>query len=254
MSNLALASTLVFVAVTILLSMRQKLGLEKEIIVGTIRSAVQLLFVGYVLHMVFDAKHPLFMVLIVAAMIAVATWNVGKRAKEIPGIKIRIALALACTEAVTMALLLGFGIIEAIPQFIIPISGITIGSSMIVAGLFLNAMKREMEAARGEIEALLALGATAKQAIHASIKRSVRSGMIPTLDGMKTTGLVQLPGMMTGMIAAGAEPVEAVRYQILIMFVLSSAAALTAMLLGLLSAPLWFTEDGRLRVQDAKKL
>ncbi|MVO98805.1 ABC transporter permease [Paenibacillus lutrae] len=247
MSNISLMSTAVFVAVTILLSMKQKLGLEKEIIIGTIRSAVQLLFVGYVLHFVFDAENPLFIVLIIAVMILVASWNVSSRARDIPGIRLRIALALCCTEAVTMALLLTLGIVEATPQFIVPISGITIGSSMIVAGLFLNSMKREMEAARGEIEALLALGATSKQAIQNSIKRSIRSGMIPTLDGMKTTGLVQLPGMMTGMIAAGADPIEAVRYQILIMFVLSSAAALTAMLLGLLSAPLWFTKDGRLR-------
>jgi putative ABC transport system permease protein len=247
MSNAALVCTLVFVAVTMALSFHQKLGLEKEIAVGTIRSAVQLLFIGYVLHYVFDTKHPLFIVLIIAVMIAVASWNAGGRVRHIPGIKLSIAAALCCTEAVTMGLMLGLKIIEPTPQYIIPVSGITIGSSMIVCGLFLNQMKREMESARGEIEALLALGATARQAVRGAVKRSVRSSMIPTIDGMKTVGLVQLPGMMTGMIVAGADPVEAVRYQILIMFVLASSAALTAMLMGRLSDRQWFTKDERLR-------
>lgn len=247
MSNFALACTLVFVAVTVLLSMRQKLGLEKDIAIGTVRSAIQLLFVGYVLHFVFETDHPLFVVIIVATMITVASWNAGARAKLIPGIRLRIAAALCCTEGLTVGLLLGLRIIEPTPQYVIPISGITVGSSMIVCGLFLNQMNREVESSRGEIEALLALGATVGQAIRAAAKRSVRASMIPTIDGMKTIGLVQLPGMMTGMIVAGADPIEAVRYQILIMFVLASAAATTAMLLGRLSSPLWFTKDERLR-------
>ncbi|MCQ6558927.1 ABC transporter permease [Paenibacillus mendelii] len=247
MSNLALLCTLVFVAVTMFLSIRRKLGLEKEIAVGTIRSALQLLFIGYILHFIFNTEHPLFIILIIAAMIIIASWNAGQRSAQIPGIRLRIAITLFCTEAITMGLLLGLRIIEPTPQFIIPVSGITIGSSMIVAGLFLNQMNREMEASRGEIETLLSLGATLKQAIQGAIKRAVRASMIPTFDGMKTTGLVQLPGMMTGMIVAGADPIEAVRYQILIMFVLSSAATMTAILLGAISYRLWFTKDERLR-------
>jgi putative ABC transport system permease protein len=70
--------------------------------------------------------------------------------------------------------------------------------------------------------------------------------MIPTIDGMKTIGLVQLPGMMTGMIVAGADPVDAVRYQILIVFILAASAALSSMFLGLLSYKLWFTKDEKL--------
>ncbi|MFF2091048.1 ABC transporter permease [Paenibacillus sp. NPDC058174] len=246
MSNLALASTLVFVAITAFLSIWKKLGLEKDILIGTVRSALQLLFIGYVLHFIFDTQNPLFIILILVCMIGVASWNAGSRAREIRGIRLRIAITLACTEGLTMALLLGFSIIEPTPQYIIPVSGIVIGSSMIVAGIYLNQMKRELESSRGEVETLLALGATARQAIQGAVKRSVRSSMIPTIDGMKTVGLVQLPGMMTGMIVAGADPIEAVRYQMLIMFVLASSAALTAILLSQISYRLWFTKDVRL--------
>ncbi|TCN00770.1 putative ABC transport system permease protein [Paenibacillus sp. BK033] len=246
MNNFALLCTLCFIAFAALISMRQKLGLEKEILIGTLRSAVQLLFIGYVLHFVFETSHPAFIIIIILCMITVAAWNAGAKAKHVRGIRSRIALALACTEGVTMGILLGLGIIEPTPQYIIPVSGIIIGSSMIVCGLLLNQMKREMETARGEMEMLLALGATEKQAVHGSLRRSVRASMIPTLDGMKTVGLVQLPGMMTGMIVAGADPMEAVRYQILIMFVLASSAAMTAMVLSLVSYRLWFTKDARL--------
>ncbi|TBL69809.1 ABC transporter permease [Paenibacillus thalictri] len=247
MSALALGFTLVFVVITMCVSLWQKLGLEKDIAVGTIRSAVQLLAVGYVLQFVFSTEQPLLLVLIVAVMITVAAWNAGMRGKGLPGIRWRIALAITVTELMTMGLLLGLRIIEWTPQYMIPISGITIGSAMIVSGLFINQMNREVQSVSGEIEALLALGATPRQAIHESLKRSVKFSMIPTIDGMKTVGLVQLPGMMTGMIVAGASPVEAVRYQILIMFVLSSSAAMTSILLALVSYRLWFTKEHRLR-------
>ncbi|MEI7027922.1 ABC transporter permease [Paenibacillus sp. y28] len=246
MSLLALGMTLVFVFITMLISMWQKLGLEKEVFIGTIRSAVQLLLVGYVLQFVFQADHPLLLLVIVAIMIVVATWNAAKRGRGVRGVMVRVGAAIACTETVVMSLLLGLGIIEAAPQYMIPLSGMVIGSAMVVSGLFLNQMKREMDSARGEIEALLALGATPRQAIQDALKRSVKASMIPTIDGMKTIGLVQLPGMMTGMIVAGADPVEAVRYQILIVFSLSASAALSSILLGMLCYRLWFTPQQHL--------
>ncbi|WP_282935575.1 iron export ABC transporter permease subunit FetB [Paenibacillus sp. RC67] len=247
MNNVALSFTLVFIGITILISMWQKLGLGKEIAIGTVRSAVQLLLIGYVLQFVFNAQQTSFLVLILCMMIVVASWNAGSRGKGLSGIRWRIALAITTTECMTMGLLLGLGIIEKTPQYIIPMSGITIGSAMVVSGLFINQMKREVQASKGEIEVLLSLGATARQAIHEPLKRSVKSSMIPTIDGMKTVGLVQLPGMMTGMIVAGANPVEAVKYQILIMFTLVSSAALTSIILSLVSYKLWFTKDDRLR-------
>ncbi|MBB6672943.1 ABC transporter permease [Cohnella nanjingensis] len=247
MTYTALSFTLLFVIATILVSVWQKLGLERDIALGTIRAAVQLLAVGYVLQFVFEADHPAFLVLIIACMIGVASWNAGKRGRGMPGIVWRIAMALTATEAVLMSLFLGLHMIKATPQYIIPLSGMTIGSGMIVAGLFIGHLKREAETVRGEIETLLSLGATAKQAIHDCLKRAVKFSMIPTIDGMKTVGLVQLPGMMTGMIVAGADPVEAVRYQILIVFSFTCSAALMSMLLSALIYRLWFTADLRIR-------
>lgn len=247
MSTVALLCTLSFIGVATLLSKWQKLGLEKEILIGTIRSAIQLLFVGYVLQFVFDTNHPAMIATVIALMLGIASMNAAGRAKGLQGGLWRIALTLVSTETITMTLLLGLNIIPPVPQYIIPVSGMTIGSSMIVCGLYINQMKREAEASRGEIEALLALGATARQAIQEVMKRSVRFSMIPTVDTMKTIGLVQLPGMMTGMIIAGSSPIDAVKYQLLIMFTLTSSAAVTSIFLSLLSYNMWFTDDLRLR-------
>jgi putative ABC transport system permease protein len=247
MSAWALGITLIFIIITMAVSIWQKLGLERDIAIGTIRSAIQLLLVGYVLQFVFHTDHPALILLIVAIMITVATFNASQKSSGLHGIRVRIAISITVTEALIMGLLIGLDIIEAAPRYIVPISGMTIGSAMIVAALFLNQMNREVQSLRGEIEVLLALGATTRQAIHDSLKRAVKASLIPTIDGMKTVGLVQLPGMMTGMIVAGANPVEAVRYQILIVFALASSAAVTSLVLAMLSYKLWFTKDARLR-------
>ncbi|MCZ8515848.1 iron export ABC transporter permease subunit FetB [Paenibacillus filicis] len=247
MSNLALILTLVFVLITILASMWRKLGLEKDIAWGTVRGSIQLFLVGYVLHFVFQSEHILLTLLIIGIMIVVAAWNAAKRGKGVQGILWRIIIAISVMEIITMSLLIGLQIIEPIPKYMIPLTGVLMGNAMVVSGLFLNQMNREIQSSRGEIETLLSYGATALQAIQVSLKRSVKTSMIPTIDNMKTVGLVQLPGMMTGMIVAGADPIQAVRYQILIMLITSASAAITSIVLSMLSYRLWFTKDLRLR-------
>ncbi|MEI4770395.1 iron export ABC transporter permease subunit FetB [Psychrobacillus sp. FJAT-51614] len=247
MSFLALSFTLLFVVITMLVSIWRKLDLEKDIAIGTIRAAIQLLAVGYVLQFVFQSENLLFIVLIVCIMILVAASNAAKRAKGMTGVFWRIILSIVTMEVLMMGLLLGLQIIDATPQYIIPISGMTIGNAMVACGLFLTQLKRETERSKGEIETLLSLGATSRQAIQEVLKRSVKFSMIPTIDSMKTVGLVQLPGMMTGMIIAGANPVEAVRYQILIVFVFTSSSAITSMMLSMLCYKNLFTKDLQLK-------
>lgn len=242
MNTYALLLTLIFVVFAILLSVWQRLGIEKDIIIGTFRAAVQLIVVGYVLQTIFRLKSWPLILLMITVMITVATLNARKKGKGLPGIGWRIAIAITSTEILTMGLLVSLKIIGSTPQYIIPISGMIIGNGMVVSGLFLNRLKSEVETRREEINVYLALGATSKQAISHVMRNTVKASMLPTIDGMKTVGLVQLPGMMTGMIVAGANPIEAVRYQILIMYSFTSAAAITAILLGILTHGLLFTK------------
>ncbi|MCR2802325.1 ABC transporter permease [Paenibacillus soyae] len=247
MTLLALSFTLVFVFITMFVSYWKKLDLERSIAISCIRAAVQLLAIGYVLHYVFETDHIGFIVAIIGVMIAVASWNAAKRGKGMSGVFWRIALTIASMEAFMMLFLLGLGLIEPTPQYIIPLSGMTIGNAMVVAGLFTTSVRRELASSRGEIETLLALGASTGQALQGALKRAVKFSLIPTIDSLKTVGLVQLPGMMTGMIIAGADPVEAVRYQILILFSHAASAAMTSMLLSMLYPKLLMTRDLRVR-------
>ncbi|REK75652.1 ABC transporter permease [Paenibacillus paeoniae] len=247
MTLLALSCTLIFVFITMFVSFWKKIGLEKSIAIGSIRAAVQLLAIGYVLQYIFKTESLAFILIIVLIMIAVASWNASKRGDGLKGVFWRIALTIVAMEAFMMLFLIGLKLIEPTPQYIIPLSGMTIGNAMIVAGLFTTAVKREVETSRGEIETLLSLGASGVQALQGPMKRAVKFSMIPTIDSLKTVGLVQLPGMMTGMIIAGADPVEAVRYQLLILFSHTGSAAMTSMILSMLYQKLLFTPDLRLR-------
>ncbi|WP_080838045.1 ABC transporter permease [Cohnella massiliensis] len=118
MTITALSFTLLFVIVTMLVSAWKKLGLERDIAVGTVRAAVQLLAVGYILQFVFQAEHPLLLVLIIALMIVIASHNAAKRGKGVRGVFWRIALAIAMTEGLLMAVLLGLGIVDATAQYV----------------------------------------------------------------------------------------------------------------------------------------
>lgn len=246
MSPTALVFTLVFVLVVMLVSLWKHLGLEQDLLVGTIRAAIQLLAVGYVLFWVFELENWWATLAMLTVMITVAARNAAKRGKGLPGVTARIATALVVTEVVTVGLMLLLRIIPLMPQYIIPISGMVVGNAMVNSGLLLNRLKGEVDARRSEIEAWLALGASPRQAASGVLKTAIRAALIPSIDALKTVGLVQLPGMMTGQILAGANPIEAVKYQLLIMYSLSAAAAVCSILLGSLSLPLFFNRAEQL--------
>lgn len=247
MSILSLSFTLAFVVVALVLSLWLKLGVEKDLLIATVRSVIQLLIIGYILKFVFHVGNVGFILAMVALIIFVATINVRSRAKHIRGIGWRIAAGLVTTEIVTQALLIGFHVVPFEARYVITISGMIVGNAMVASGLLLNRLQGEVVNRRGEIEAVLALGGTPRQAIHSQLKQAIRAGLIPTIDSSKTMGLVQLPGMMTGQIIAGADPVQAVRYQLMIVFCILAGSAIASIVLGFLAYPRLFTEHHQLQ-------
>lgn len=240
MSYATLALSLFFILIPILLSKRLNLGLEKDTMVATVRSVIQLLILGLILQFVFDANSSIYIILMIIVMITAATINAQKKGKDIPGITWKLVVTIASVEIVTQGILLGFNIIPATPQYIIPISGMLIGNSMVLSILFLNRFKAEVEAHDAEIELILSLGGTPRQAIHQSLVASIKASMVPVIEGQKTIGLVQIPGMMSGQIIGGADPVVAVQFQILINFALLTCATLSSIVLGFLIYPTMF--------------
>lgn len=237
-----LSLTLIFIFIPFVLSKSLKLGLEKDITIATIRSVVQLLAIGYVLHFIFETDSFVYILLMVLFMIIVATLNARKKGIGIPGITVKIAVTLITVELVTQGVLLGLGIIPATAQYIIPISGMMIGNAMVLSVLFLNRFRAELEANENEIELILSLGGTPKQAVHRHLMSAIKASMIPTIESQKTIGLVQLPGMMSGQIIGGADPIQAVQFQILIIFALLTCATLASVILGFLVYPTLFNE------------
>ncbi|WP_285396131.1 iron export ABC transporter permease subunit FetB [Lysinibacillus sp. fls2-241-R2A-57] len=250
MTYTTVSLTLIFVLIPLLLSKTLKLGLEKDTIIATLRSIIQLLAVGYILKFVFEAQSYLYIFLMVALMILVATLNARKKGAGIKGITWKIALTLIVIEVVTQGVLLGFNIVPATAQYIIPISGMMIGNAMVLSILFLNRFTAEITSHHNEIELILSLGGTPKQAIHRQLINAVKASMIPTIESQKTIGLVQLPGMMSGQIIGGADPIQAVQFQLLIIFALLTTATLSSIMIGFLSYPALFNE--RMQILEMK--
>lgn len=250
MTYTSLSLTLIFVCIPLLLSKTLKLGLEKDTLIATLRSIVQLLAVGYILKFVFDANSFVYIFLMVALMILVATFNARKKGEGIKGITWKIALTLVVIEVITQGVLLGFDIVPATAQYIIPISGMLIGNSMVLSILFLNRFTAEITSHKDQMELILSLGGTPKQAVHRQLINAVKASMIPTIESQKTIGLVQLPGMMSGQIIGGADPIQAVQFQLLIIFALLTTATLSSIMIGFLSYPALFNE--RMQILEMK--
>ncbi len=253
MSLLTLSFTLAFVAIAIILSTWLKIGVERDIIIATVRSTIQLLIVGYILKIVFGLNNPLFIVLMIILMIAVATQNASKRGNGIVGVTWRILIAITIAEVIAQSLLVGLHIIPAKAQYLIPISGMIIGNAMIVSGLLLNRLQSEAASHRQEIITLLALGGTPKQSMMPFVKQAIRASLIPTIDSTKTMGLVQLPGMMTGQIIAGADPIIAVRFQLVVLFSFMASAMIASITLGFLTYPSLFNQYQQLILPVSSK-
>jgi len=243
--SLTMASSLVLISIFI--SYYQKIGIEKEIIIGTIRAVVQLTIVGYILHYIFSANNVLFTLAMVTLMIVVAGNNASKRGKEIPKVFYFITFSIALSATITISLLILFGNIHFIPQEVIPVSGMIIGNSMVASGLAISRLKDDIKNKSEELEVYLSLGATSRQAAQKIIKTSIKTGMIPTVDSMKTLGIVQLPGMMTGLILGGVDPINAVKYQIMVTFMLASTVAISCFTVTFLTYRTFFTKQHQLR-------
>jgi putative ABC transport system permease protein len=241
------AATLVLVAVAAAVSLWRRAELEDDLGVAVLRSFVQLTAVGYLIKAIFDSDSLWLVVVLLAAMVAFGSFTARSRAKAVPGGLLPLALALGTAAAATLGLVLALGVFAATPRYLVPVGGMVIGNSMTSAAVALNRLADEMRGQARRIEATLALGATARQASAGLVTRSLRSGMIPLIDSTKTTGVVFFPGTMVGSLLAGAEPLQAVRLQLVLLWILLGAVALAALIAVSLGYRGFFTAAHQLR-------
>jgi putative ABC transport system permease protein len=241
------AVTLVLVAIAVGIARWERTDLEGEIAVAVGRSFVQLTAIGYVIKEIFASDSILWVVLLLAVMVAFGAFTARGRAARVPHAFWPLLFALAIAATATLALVLAIGVFPAEARYLVPVGGMVIGNAMTAAAVALNRLGDEVHDDAGRIEATLALGATATQVIRPIARRSLRSGMIPLIDSTKTTGLIFFPGTMVGMLLAGASPVDAVRLQLVLLYVLLGAVALATLLAVLLSRRAFFTAEHQLR-------
>lgn len=243
-SSLIISSSLVLIS--ILFSYSQQLKLEKDTIVGVARAIVQLTLVGYLLNYIFGLKNPIFTSLLLLFMIFNAALNASKRGKGIKNGLVISFISIIGGTTVTLAVLLLSGAIKYEAYQIIPISGMIVGNSMVALGLCYKQLTSDFKDKRQEVETKLSLGADILPSSIEIIRNSIRTGMIPTIDSTKTLGIVSLPGMMTGLILAGTPPIEAIKYQIMVTFMLLSTTSIASFIACYLSYKHFFNDRKQL--------
>jgi putative ABC transport system permease protein len=249
MADLVLVYGLILIAIG--LARFNRIGQAAALFWSSLRMIVQLLVVGYLLKMVFTIASPLPVLLILLLMGGFAVHAVGARVKEkMPRFYqvVGFAMFTGCGGATFFLCALVIGLTPWYdPRYLIPLTGMIIGNSMTGASLAAERLTFEMKERRHEIETSLCLGATPRQASAEAVRSAFRAALIPSINAMAAMGIVFLPGMMTGQILSGTEPLLAVRYQIAIMCVITASVALTSFLILLLGYRSFFTSACQLR-------
>ncbi len=227
-AQVALAALLILVNAAISLGLR--LGMERRLLVAAVRTVVQLALIGLVLDWVFSVGRweiVLGLGLVMALVAGVAA--VRRTSRRYPGIWLNSLISMwAASWLVAGVAVLGIVRVRPWwdPQYAIPLLGMILGNTLNGISLGLDRLGEELIARREQVETVLALGGTRWEAAQRPVRQAVRTGMIPIINSMMVVGIVSIPGMMTGQMLAGVSPLSAVKYQIVIMFLIAAATAL----------------------------
>jgi len=230
------------------------LKLERTLLLNSLRMVVQLALIGFVLKWIFAQTSPLWTIVLAFIMIAVAGAEIVLRQNR--KLKGFYAYSLGTGTMMFIGVLVTIYAVKGIiapnpwyqPRFILPILGMVLGNTMTGVSLVISTFMDTAHRERTNIEARLAAGHPRFRALDKVLSVSLRTGLMPIINAMATTGLVSLPGMMTGQILAGADPVEAAKYQMMIMFVIAGATAMAVVIAGLGSMMLLTDRRHRLRL------
>jgi putative ABC transport system permease protein len=241
------AASLVLIAVALAVSRWRGAGLENDIVVAVFRSFVQLTAIGYVIQAIFDEDNLALVLALLVVMVGFGAFTARARARKVPDVLGPLIVALGLAGALTLGLVVALGIFDPEPRYLVPVGGMVIGNAMTAAAVALNRLGDDMRDKAPQIEATLALGASAGEAAAPVVRASLRSGMISLVDSTKTTGLIFFPGTMVGMLVAGAEPTDAVRLQLILLWVLLGSVAISAVVATGLAYRGFFTPAHQLR-------
>jgi putative ABC transport system permease protein len=248
--GIAAAMILISGAISLLL----KLGLEYKLFMASIRTVVQLILIGWILQWIFpkdsEPSPPWYYVLGMLLVMTVIAGDAAVRrcSRRYRGVWLDSVIAM-CASSWFIGAVAVMAVVQVQqhghrwyePQYCIPLMGMILGNTLNGISLGWDRFGDELAHKRDQIETVLALGGTRWEAALNAIQTAVRTGMIPTLNTMMVVGIVSLPGMMTGQILAGMRPDAAVKYQIVIMFLIAVGTTLGTVMAVLLSYLRLFT-------------
>lgn len=251
-SNWSLALAFVLVVISLGISYRQKLGLEKDTIISVARAIIQLIIVGYLLKFIFNLDNWLVTIVMQLFIVYNAARNGKKRSQGIPGAFYISWWGLLLSTTVTMSILVLTGVLKFEPYQMIPVTGMVAGNSMTAVGLVYRSLNQQFRDQQGQVFERLALGGSPKLAASSIVHEAIRTGMQPTIDTVRTYGLVSLPGMMSGLIMAGVDPIHAIKYQIMVVFMLLSATGISSVFASFMAYRKFFNEHWQLQLPVKK--
>lgn len=230
MSTLSLILSSFIVFIPIVVSRKEKLGLERDILWSMARAIIQLIVVGYILNFIFGMQSPIFTVALSLLMVFNASMNTKKKGININNVRVISYFSIFIGTLFTISILVLVGTISFIPNQIIPIAGMIISNSMIALNISYKNLTSSFKNRQSEVEAKLSLGANIKESSIDIIRASVKIALIPTIDSAKTLGIVALPGMMTGLIIAGTSPLTAIKFQIMVTFMILASSTISTII------------------------
>jgi len=223
--KLGLAALLILALAGI--SLYARLGVTRSLLIASVRTGIQLALIGLVLEALFASARFYWIALLSLVMVLVAGREVMARQKRrlhgFWAFGVGTGAMFVSSFAVTiLALTVIIGPSPwYTPQYAIPLLGMMLGNTMTGVALSLDRLNDSVWSQRAVIENRLMLGQSWRQAIEGIRMEAMRSGMMPSINAMAAAGIVSLPGMMTGQILAGSPPAVAVKYQILVMLLIT---------------------------------
>ncbi|QDV11281.1 hypothetical protein CA51_11430 [Rosistilla oblonga] len=226
--QVAIAASLILINAAVSLALRLDLG--KRFLVASVRLTLQLILVGYVLQWIFTVNQPAAVLAIVALMTTIAGLSaVGRSELRYPGIYVTSLISVWASSWIVAAIAVVW-VVQPDPwwrpQYLIPLVGMILGNALTGISLGLDRFLSELSRGRAVIDGALCLGATRWEAVRPTVRSAMRTGMIPIMNAMTVAGIVSLPGMMTGQLLSGVDPMSAVKYQIVIMFLIAATVAI----------------------------
>jgi putative ABC transport system permease protein len=240
------AASVLLVVLAYAVVVREGLGLGREVLLAAARAAVQLVAVGALLLLLFRHTGLPGALAWVAVMVLLAGRVAGGRARGLPGATRAATLGIAAGVASTVGLLLAARVIDTSGRVLVPVGGMVVTGAMQGASLTLQRIRDEAGSSRRQVEARLALGLSSQEAFAPYLRTALRTAFTPAIDGTKVVGLISLPGATVGLVLAGVNPLTAIRYQVVVMYMLLGATVVAGAVAGRLALRALFDDAHRL--------